>query len=96
MPKILLYISSKFTWIFLFYGTDINENRAHVHVGKRDTEKYCKIWLEPEISIADRGDLSEQQLKQIVSIVQNHKDTLMNQWHKFIKGDKIKIITIKE
>ena len=37
MPKILLYITSKITWIFLFFGTDFNENRAHVHVGKKGT-----------------------------------------------------------
>jgi len=39
MPKVLLYITAKTTWIFLFFGTDFNENRAHVHVGKKSTKK---------------------------------------------------------
>jgi len=36
MPKVLVYITAKITWIFLFWGTDVNENRAHVRVGKTD------------------------------------------------------------
>ena len=43
MPKVLLYITARFTWIFIFFGTDFYENRAHVHVGKRGFDKYCKI-----------------------------------------------------
>ena len=37
MPKILLYITAKVIWNFLFWNTDYHENRAHVHVGKRST-----------------------------------------------------------
>ena len=33
MPKILLYITARVIWNFLFWNTDYNENRAHVHVG---------------------------------------------------------------
>ena len=43
MPKVLLYITAKIIWNFLFYNTDFHENRAHVHVGKRGTEELCKI-----------------------------------------------------
>ena len=32
MPKILLYITARVIWNFLFYNTDLHENRAHVHV----------------------------------------------------------------
>lgn len=52
MPKILLYITAKIIWQFLFWNTDYNENRAHVHVGKRGTEHLCKIWLEPAVELA--------------------------------------------
>jgi len=43
MPKVLVYITAKIAWIFLFWGTDQNENRAHVHVGKKGTDELCKI-----------------------------------------------------
>lgn len=35
MPKVLLYITAKIMWIFLFYNKDFNENRAHIHIGKK-------------------------------------------------------------
>jgi len=52
MPKVLLYITSKVMWTFLFYDTCSNENRAHVHAGKKGVDKFCKIWLEPQITLA--------------------------------------------
>ena len=56
MPKILLYITARVIWNFLFWNTDFYENRAHVHVGKRSTARLCKIWLEPIVELADKGD----------------------------------------
>ena len=55
MPKILLYITAKIIWQFLFWNTDYNENRAHVHVGKRGTEHLCKIWLKPVVKVGPTG-----------------------------------------
>lgn len=40
MPKILIYITAKVIWQFLFWNTDYYENRAHVHVGKKGTEHH--------------------------------------------------------
>ena len=96
MPKVLLYITAKFTWIFLFYGTDVNENRAHVHVGKKDTKDYCKIWLEPKVSVAKEGSLTQQQINQVLSLVEEYKSKLLKQWEIFKQGKKVKIITIKK
>ena len=56
MPKVLLYTTAKIVWTFLFYGTDVNENRAHVHVGKKDTKFFAKFWLEPQVELAKEGD----------------------------------------
>ena len=36
MPKILLYITAKVIWQFLFWNTDYHENRAHVHVDRKN------------------------------------------------------------
>ena len=48
MPKILLYITAKIIWNFLFYNTDFHENRAHVHVGKRGMEFYVRFGWNPK------------------------------------------------
>ena len=96
MPKILLYITAKITWIFLFFGTDVNENRAHVHVGKKSTEEYCKIWLEPEIAIAKNGTLTASELNEALKITKENHPQLIKQWRKFACGETIKMITVKK
>lgn len=96
MPKVLLYITARITWIFLFYGTDANENRAHVHIAKRGMEHTCKIWLEPNVSVADPGELTPAQLKQVLQVTEEHHEKLMQQWKAFKEGKPIKIQTIKK
>lgn len=96
MPKVLTYITPFITWIFLFYGTDVNENRAHVHVGKKGIDHFCKIWLEPNVELAEAGDLTPAQIKQILEIVQEQRDELLKQWAKFKAGETIKMIKVKK
>ena len=96
MPKVLLYTTAKILWTFLFYGTDANENRAHVHVGKKGTNVFAKIWLEPMVELAKAGDLTEAQLKQLLPIVEENKDKLLKQWQVFKKGGTVRIIKINK
>ncbi len=96
MPKILLYITAKIIWQFLFWNTDYNENRAHVHIGKRSTENLCKIWLEPTVEIDKQGDLTDAQAKEVLEIAQEYRERLLNQWSLFKQGKRIKIITVKK
>ena len=94
MPKILLYITAKIIWNFLFYNTDFHENRAHVHVGKRSTENLCKIWLEPSVELAKKGDLTDAQIKEVLRIATEYQKRLLNQWDLFKQGKTIRIIKV--
>lgn len=96
MPKVLLYITAKIIWTFLFYNKDFNENRAHVHIGKRGTEQFCKVWLEPDVELAKQGDLTDAQVKEILKLTQECRDKLIAQWNKFKEGKTIRIIKIKK
>ena len=96
MPKILLYITAKTIWNFLFWNTDYYENRAHVHVGKRSTEHLCKIWLEPNVEVADKGDLTESQTKEVLKIATEYRERLLSQWGQFKQGKTIRIIKVKK
>jgi hypothetical protein len=96
MPKILLYITAKVIWNFLFWNTDYYENRAHVHVGKRSTEHLCKIWLEPIVEVEDKGDLTDAQVKEILKIATDYREKLLVQWELFKQGRPIRIIRIKK
>lgn len=95
MPKVLLYITAKIIWNFLFDNTDFHENRAHVHVGKRSTDNLCKIWLEPHVELAKQGDLTDSQIREIIEITHKYKDRLLSQWNLFKQGKPIRIIKIR-
>lgn len=93
MPKLLLYITLKGTWIFLIFGTDSNENRIHVHVGRKDTKHYCKIWLQPKVELSKAGDLNNAELKEVLEIAEQYKDDLVKQWNDYMNGKlKMKIV----
>jgi len=92
MPKILIY---KLIWLFVIYDTDMFERRMHVHVGKKGTKNLCKIWLEPELSIADPGQLTIRQQNEVLRIAREYKNELILQWQRFTSGEKIKAIKVK-
>lgn len=96
MPKVLLYITARIIWTFLFYNKDFNENRAHVHIGKRGTEQFCKIWLEPKVEVAKQGDLTDAQLNEVLQLTEEYRDKLLSQWKLFKEGRTIKIKKIRK
>lgn len=91
MPKILIF---KNIWIFIFYGTDVYENRCHVHVGKKDTFELCKIWLEPKIEIANKGELTLKEQRTVLEIAEKYQNEIKSQWTNFKKGKETKVIKI--
>jgi len=95
MPKLLLYITVKGTWIFLIFGTDSNENRIHVYVGRKATKNYCKIWLEPKVELCKSGDLTNAELKEVLEIVEEYKEELVKQWNDYMDG-KLRMKTIRK
>jgi hypothetical protein len=88
MPKILIFKD----WIFIIYATDVNENRMHVHVGKKATIELCKIWLEPKVEIAKPGELTKKQQNEVLEIAKKYKNQLIQQWIDFMNGKSIEII----
>ena len=54
------------------------ESRMHVHVVSGDGE--AKFWLEPDLELAKNCDYSRQQLKEIESLVEDHRDELVSAW----------------
>ena len=96
MPKVLLYTTAKIVWTFLFFGRDANENRAYVHVGKKDTEHFAKFWLEPQVELSKEGDLTDTQLKQLEQIIEENRELLLKQWEVFKNGGNVKLIKMNK
>lgn len=94
MPKVLIYIVKRIMWLFLFWNTDANEDRAHVHIGKKGSQKLCKIWLEPSVEVADNGEFTDSQVKEMLLLTEQYREQLLKQWKLFKQGKQIRIIKI--
>ncbi|MEX0603248.1 MAG: DUF4160 domain-containing protein [Marinobacter sp.] len=61
---------------FFFFSRE--ESLMHVHVVSRDGE--AKFWLEPDLELAKNYGYNRQQLKEIESLVEDHRDELVSAW----------------
>lgn len=50
----------------------------HVHVVSGDGE--AKYWIEPEIELSKQIKYSNKQLKEIKTLVEDHKDEIIRAW----------------
>ena len=55
-----------------------------------------KIWLEPKVEVAEKGELTDKQMSQVVEVVKRYRKELLEQWDKFKAGKKVKSIKVKE
>jgi len=93
MPKIL--IVGDIT--FFIYSGDINEKRLHIHVEKKKGRYRiaAKFWLEPEIELETKGNLTNKEINEVMKIIKMNKERLVKQLEKFYNGMEIKTIRIK-
>lgn len=85
-------------YIFLIYGSDIYEERKHIHVtyAHKGFKKSCKTWLEPEIELDEKktGDFSEKELNEILKLTKAHKQTLLDQLTLFYQQKEVKAMRL--
>ncbi|MCO6187384.1 DUF4160 domain-containing protein [Rhizobium sp. L1K21] len=75
MPTVL----RKYGFRFHFYSADGTEP-PHIHVdadGKR-----AKIWLS-ELEIAKNGGFNPQQMRRILSIIEEHRNEILEAWNEY-------------
>jgi hypothetical protein len=64
---------------FFFSNEGSPREDPHVHVkgGGRD----AKIWMEPDISIADKYGFTSRELARILTIVTENRNVILRAWH---------------
>ncbi len=65
---------------YFFYSNEgAPPEPPHVHVkgGGRD----AKIWLEPDLSIAESYGFNSRELARILAVVGNNRDHILRAWH---------------
>lgn len=85
MGKLLIVLK----YVFFLFSSDINEKRKHIHVRDRKGKisNLCKYWLEPEISLAYNKGFTNKEIKEIESLIVEHK-TIINKQVKLFRAEK--------
>jgi len=89
MPKIAVF---KYLTFFIFAYDALNEP-PHLHVVKEkgNRQRSAKIWIE-SLKIAEKGTLSEKDLKNALRIIKIHQTLLLESFYQIQKGLKINTI----
>lgn len=69
-------------YAFKIYSNE--EERMHIHVVRE--EKEAKIWLEPTVEVAYKGDFSQHEIFKIQKIVEVYADYFKKQYQLHIGG----------
>jgi hypothetical protein len=64
---------------FRVHFFSLEESRMHVHIVTSDGE--AKIWMEPEIELANNYGLSEQVLNRALKLVSDRQQEIRDAWH---------------
>ena len=65
---------------FFFFSTE-GESREPIHVHVRKAERVAKIWLEPQISVADSYRLKSSELRRLQDVVEANQELIRSKWH---------------
>lgn len=69
---------------FRFYFFSREESRMRVHVQGQSGE--AKLWLDPEIELAQHAGLSRREIGEATRLVQVHENDIGSTWHKRFPG----------
>jgi hypothetical protein len=78
MPVVLRYKGYTF---FFFSNEGIPREPLHVHA--RKGEATAKLWLEPEVMVADSYGMSAKELRELVRVARANKDAFAKAWKDF-------------
>lgn len=67
---------------FFFYSNE-NSEPAHIHIQREGM--LAKFWLQP-VALASSTRFSAKELRQLQSMVIEHKDTLLEAWNGYLGG----------
>jgi hypothetical protein len=75
MPVVLRYKGYTF---FFFSNEGVPREPLHVHV-RKDTAT-AKLWLEPDVMVAESYGMSAKELRELVRVARGNKDVIAKAW----------------
>lgn len=85
-------------YIFFVFSSDVNESRRHIRVTdkKRDLERLCKFWVEPNIELEYNIGFTQKEIKEIEKIIHLNISDVNAQLELFCSHKKVKSIIKNE
>ncbi|MGL5445841.1 MAG: DUF4160 domain-containing protein [Rhabdaerophilum sp.] len=65
----------------LFFYSNEGDPREPVHIHAMKAGGEAKVWLEPEISIAESRGFNAAELRDIIRLVEQHRNQIERAWH---------------
>ena len=76
MPVVFRYQGIR----FYFFSNEGNPREpVHIHAGRNNAE--AKLWLEPEVRIAESFGYNRQEQGELVRVVEQRRAEIMRAWH---------------
>jgi hypothetical protein len=70
---------------FYFYSYDCQERR-HMHVDRENLS--AKLWLDPDVRVADNRGYSRRELREIERITRDNLERLRDEWDAFCRDSR--------
>jgi hypothetical protein len=75
MPVVLRFKGYTF---FFFSNEGVPREPLHIHV--RKDAATAKIWLEPDVTVADSFGMSARELRELVRVARENRDAFAKAW----------------
>ena len=75
MPSVLRYKGYNF---FFYSNEGVPREPLHVHVRQASTT--AKIWLEPDVMVADSFGMTAQELRELVRVARKNRSVFEKAW----------------
>lgn len=63
---------------FFFFSREEPRMHVHVHCGSGE----AKFWMEPKIELAKNYGLSNNELRTVKTLIEEHANEIRNAWHR--------------
>ena len=81
MPVVFRYKGYRF---FFYSNEGEPKEPLHIHVVK--AEKVAKLWLEPEVAIAESYAMTSGELKMLCKVAEEKRDFIIEVWNEYFSS----------
>ena len=94
MGKLIVFLK----YVFFVFSSDANESRKHIHVTdkKRDLERICKFWIEPDIKLEYNIGFNAREIKEVEKMLRLNIEEVKSQLNLFYLYKTVKAIKRNE